>query len=80
MAALLTSCFSSYEGAKLEPSYEVPTVASHVAKADGEGHLEVYEGSCHCGAVAYTVKTKPLAEAEVTFCNCSICGRVCIPS
>ena len=68
-----------YDGAKLEPSYQAPKPSNHVAKASGEGDLEVYEGSCHCGAVVYTVKTKPLTEAEVTFCNCSICGRVWVP-
>ena len=76
MLPLVTFCHSSYDGAKLEPSYQAPKPSSHVAKSKGEEDLEVYEGSCHCGAVIYTVKTKPLTEAEVTFCNCSICGRV----
>lgn len=79
IVANLAICVSRYDGSKLEPLYQAPKASSHVAKADGEGDLEVYEGSCHCGAVTYTVKTKPLTEAEVTFCNCSICCRVCVP-
>ncbi len=31
------------------------------------------EGSCHCGAVRYTVETAP---DTVTDCNCSICRRL----
>ena len=77
--AELALCNPRYDGAKLEPSYQAPKASSHVAKDDGEGEVEVYEGCCHCGAVTYTLKTKPLNQAEVTFCNCSICGRVCVP-
>lgn len=77
--AELALCNPRYDGAKLEPSYQAPKASSHVAKDDGEGDVEVYEGCCHCGAVTYTLKTKSLNQAEVTFCNCSICGRVCVP-
>lgn len=31
------------------------------------------EGSCHCGAVTFTVDAEPPAEA--ISCNCSHCGR-----
>lgn len=31
------------------------------------------EGSCHCGAVRIAV---PEAPAEVTHCNCSLCGKI----
>lgn len=34
---------------------------------------KVYQGSCHCGAVRYSVETAPIAEAMS--CNCSYCGR-----
>ena len=30
-------------------------------------------GSCHCGAIAYTVEADP---ATATACNCSICSRL----
>jgi hypothetical protein len=32
-----------------------------------------YSGSCHCGAVAFTVAAEPPGEA--LSCNCSICRR-----
>jgi hypothetical protein len=32
-----------------------------------------YHGSCHCGAVRYTVKSSPLEQA--VSCNCSMCRR-----
>jgi hypothetical protein len=32
-----------------------------------------YQGSCHCGAVRYSVDLD--LEKPVTACNCSICGR-----
>lgn len=32
-----------------------------------------YQGSCHCGAVTFTVDTDPPAEAMT--CNCSHCAR-----
>ncbi len=31
-----------------------------------------YEGSCHCGAITFTVQT---ALDQVARCNCSLCGR-----
>lgn len=36
---------------------------------------QVYEGSCQCGAVAYTVVLNPIENASVTTCGCSICTR-----
>ena len=36
----------------------------------------MYTGSCHCGSVKVAVRTKPLPEADVRECNCSICMRV----
>jgi hypothetical protein len=32
-----------------------------------------YQGSCHCGAVRYSVEVD--LDKPVTACNCSICGR-----
>jgi hypothetical protein len=34
---------------------------------------QTLNGSCHCGAIAYTVEVDP--EAAMT-CNCSICSRL----
>jgi hypothetical protein len=34
---------------------------------------QTYSGSCHCGAVAYTVEVDP---AQAMKCNCSICTRL----
>jgi hypothetical protein len=32
-----------------------------------------YRGSCHCGAVKFTISTEPIAKG--CRCNCSICRR-----
>ena len=32
-----------------------------------------YSGSCHCGAIAYTVEVDP---AQALKCNCSICTKL----
>ena len=32
-----------------------------------------YEGSCHCGRIAWTVRAEP---KHLTDCNCSICRRI----
>lgn len=34
---------------------------------------ETYHGSCHCGAVRFTARSAPIAEAMS--CNCSMCRR-----
>ncbi|KAI1861460.1 uncharacterized protein JN550_010840 [Neoarthrinium moseri] len=41
---------------------------------DAEG-LKLYTGSCTCGSISLTLKTKPLPEVEVKEDNCSICVR-----
>ena len=33
-----------------------------------------YQGSCHCGAVAFEIELEAPLE-RVTWCNCSICAR-----
>ena len=35
--------------------------------------MQTYNGSCHCGAVKYTVEMEPVTSAMA--CNCSICRR-----
>jgi hypothetical protein len=35
--------------------------------------MQTYHGSCHCGAVKYSVQMEPVTSA--TACNCSICRR-----
>jgi hypothetical protein len=35
--------------------------------------IATHKGSCHCGAVRYTVEID--TDAEAIECNCSICGR-----
>jgi len=37
--------------------------------------LTSYHGSCHCGAVTFTVRTPSLLRHPVRRCNCSICSR-----
>ena len=65
------------DGAALEPAYQPPGAEAYpTLKAEvGEGE-KLYQGSCHCGAVTYTVKHKALEESEVNSCNCSWCGKV----
>jgi hypothetical protein len=64
----------TFGGAYLEPPYEPPVSLSE--PKDAEDGLKTYFGNCHCGAVTYSVKTKPLDEVEVTSCNCSLCSTV----
>ena len=65
-----------FKGGDLDPKYETPPLPAWHGEVE-EG-LEVYNGSCHCGAVTYAVKTKPLEELKVMSCNCSLCSRVCL--
>ncbi|KAJ7464641.1 Mss4-like protein [Mycena latifolia] len=60
------------DGAAREPVYQAPEpFAQTEDAADGE---TVYNGSCHCGAVAYTLRN-PEKISRVVDCNCSICAR-----
>ncbi|PVH72094.1 hypothetical protein DL98DRAFT_433913, partial [Cadophora sp. DSE1049] len=36
---------------------------------------ETFHGNCHCGAVVYTLISKPLNERKIISCNCSLCYR-----
>lgn len=70
-----------YAGSDLSPYYTPPIFPPseetekrlNVTNEDG---MRIYNGSCHCGAVMYSVLTKPLEEQEVMCCNCSSCSRV----
>lgn len=44
------------------------------AQLEGD-NIKLYNGSCACGAVAFSVKTPPLTEVEIKEDNCSICRR-----
>jgi hypothetical protein len=61
------------DGAATEPRYEVP---EPVALQHPGDESNVYQGSCHCGAVGYAVLS-PEKITTVKSCNCSICSRVC---
>ncbi|KAK6996555.1 GFA domain-containing protein [Favolaschia claudopus] len=53
------------------PLYQVPdpVVVENIAEG-----MNVYSGSCHCGAIGYTV-VKPDKIVRAKECNCSICYR-----
>jgi len=38
----------------------------------GHRPLQIYQGSCHCGAVKFEIETD---FPELTTCDCSICRR-----
>jgi hypothetical protein len=44
-------------------------MAKKKAKKEGAWH----KGGCHCGTVAFEVRTKP--EIELVDCNCSMCAK-----
>ncbi|KAJ6512702.1 Mss4-like protein [Mycena sanguinolenta] len=58
-------------GALIEPLYKVP---EPVAVDNVPAGTNVYHGSCHCGAVGYTLLS-PEKITTVKDCNCSICAR-----
>ncbi|KAI9852194.1 MAG: hypothetical protein M1838_001430 [Thelocarpon superellum] len=62
------------DNAAREPQYHPPAPIDAAAEAK-EG-AATYHGSCHCGAVRYTVLHRPLTESPVRSCNCSICAKV----
>ncbi|KAJ7034453.1 Mss4-like protein [Mycena alexandri] len=59
------------EAANLEPLYQVPEPLATGVVPEG---MTVYHGSCHCGAIRYTLLS-PHKIATATECNCSICSR-----
>ena len=60
----------------MDPPYQPPTEYPALNAEVGEDE-KLHNGSCHCGAVNYTVKLKPIE--EVMSCNCSWCARVSRP-
>ena len=64
----------SNEG-KDEGTPYVPTKPTGIEFDKLEPGLKIYDGSCHCGAVTFKVKTRPLEEQTALDCNCSICVR-----
>ncbi|KAJ6548824.1 Mss4-like protein [Mycena capillaripes] len=54
-----------------EPLYKVP---APVEVGDVPEGSTVYNGSCHCGAVRYTL-VSPDKITQATDCDCSICSR-----
>lgn len=63
-----------FDGATLLGSkYEPPSIPEWEGEVE-EG-LKIYNGNCHCGAVSYRLKSKPLEEFEIMSCNCSLCSR-----
>lgn len=64
-----------FDGATILGSkYVAPPIPNYEGVVE-EG-LKVYKGNCHCGAVTYALKSKPLDELEIMSCNCSLCSRV----
>jgi hypothetical protein len=61
------------DGAATGPPYNVP---APVEVRDIPEGSTVYSGSCHCGAVGYTL-VSPEKITSATDCDCSICSRVC---
>ncbi|KAH8821937.1 Mss4-like protein [Xylogone sp. PMI_703] len=65
---------SSYKGSEVEPAYTTPEVPGYRADTV-DGELRQYAGSCHCGAVRYTLMNKPITDEKIISCNCSMCSR-----
>ena len=57
------------------PTYEDREFQGQKPALEGED-LRLYTGSCHCGALTFALKSKPLDEVELKEDNCSICVRV----
>jgi len=63
-----------FDGANtFPPQYANPTLDGSDLEKTEDGQY-VYDGACHCGAVAVKVKSQHLKGAKVMECNCSICG------
>lgn len=65
-----------FPGESIAEAYEPPQFPSAIALGEINANMTVYNGNCHCGAITYAVKTRPLEEQEVVKCNCSLCSRV----
>ncbi|KAI0432545.1 glutathione-dependent formaldehyde-activating enzyme [Xylaria sp. FL1042] len=66
----------AFDGASIPPAYETPKYTGPEPAGDAEG-LQLYTGSCHCGAVTVSLKSQPLNKDTqgLLECDCSICGR-----
>ncbi|KAG4423873.1 hypothetical protein IFR04_003018 [Cadophora malorum] len=64
-------------GSKYTPpsAYPVPSTPKNAETSIPDVKLDTFHGNCHCGAVAYTLLSKPLSERKIISCNCSICYR-----
>jgi hypothetical protein len=69
-----------FPGGARGPQYRAPSFPTHPEASILPPDQNIYNGNCHCGAVMYAVKTKPLEEQKVMKCNCSLCSRVCLSS
>ena len=52
-----------FKGGDLEPKYQ--SLQLPAWEGEVEDGFKIYQGSCHCGAVTYAVKTKLLSETKV---------------
>ncbi|RWA05046.1 hypothetical protein EKO27_g10059 [Xylaria grammica] len=66
----------TFDGAALPSAYDAPKFTGPPPAGDA-ADLQLYTGSCHCGAVTVGLKSKPLNKDSqgLMECNCSICGR-----
>ncbi|KAK0716179.1 glutathione-dependent formaldehyde-activating enzyme [Lasiosphaeris hirsuta] len=63
---------AGWGGTYQPPKYTGPEPSADIEKA------EIYNGSCHCGAVTLALKSAPLDKecpGSVSECSCSICSR-----
>ncbi|KAI0509352.1 glutathione-dependent formaldehyde-activating enzyme [Xylaria bambusicola] len=69
----------TYDGKAIPPAYEPPKFTGPLPT--GFDDLQLYTGSCHCGAVTLAMKSQPLDKDTkgLVECNCSICSRYGTP-
>ncbi len=75
---------TSFSGIERPPSYkpvsldDIPGAADYLTKRaeDIDFPTEIYVGSCHCQAIKFACLDKPLKEAKLDDCACSICTGV----
>jgi len=76
---LLICC--RFSGIDRKPPYTHPTLsdlpgATEYFESRAKDHpntAEIYVGACHCQAIKFAVLSKPMKEARVIDCACSIC-------
>ncbi|KAF7332692.1 GFA domain-containing protein [Mycena kentingensis (nom. inval.)] len=69
----------AFKGLKEGDPYQTPTAVSSPTDVDSSApeavqEIQTYHGSCHCGAVAFTLRN-PGKITSARECNCSICAR-----